>query len=65
MRCVQTIGYVLHLGLLVIALSFASALAQPQLAQVDSLAEVNEKSVDVSQDVVKVVVDSLSPELIA
>ena len=65
MRCVQTIGYVLHLGLLVIALSFASALAQPQLAQVDSLAEVNEKSVDVSQDVVKVVVDSLSPEVIA
>ena len=62
----QSIGYVLLAALLVVALAFGRGSAQQQLSAVaDSLTEGVGGGADVSKHFQRVLVDSISPEVIA
>ena len=62
----QSIGYVLLAALLVVALAFGKGSAQQQLsAMADSLTEGVGGGADVSKHLQRVLVDSISPEVIA
>jgi len=66
MRDSQTIGYVLLAALLVVALAFGRGSARQQLpAPADSLTEGTGRAADVSQDLQRVVVDSISTNVLA